>query len=88
MPLWSAFRPIVALFLAERRSALLAGAVLAAATVLAGIALLGLSGWFITATAIAGLSSVTALVFRCFCACCSDTFSGSGAHWLRVMASV
>lgn len=66
MPLWSIFRPIVALFLAERRSALLAGAVLAAATVLAGIALLGLSGWFITATAIAGLSSVTALVFDVF----------------------
>lgn len=66
MPLWSAFRPIVALFLVQRRSALLTGAVLAAATVLAGIALLGLSGWFITATAIAGMSSVTALVFDVF----------------------
>ena len=66
MALWHAFRPIVALFLAERRFALAAGALLAATTVLAGIALLGLSGWFITATAIAGLSSAAALVFDVF----------------------
>lgn len=66
MALWHAFQPIVALFLAERRAALAAGALLAAITVLAGIALLGLSGWFITATAIAGLSSATALVFDVF----------------------
>ncbi|MBA8881902.1 amino acid ABC transporter ATP-binding/permease protein [Phyllobacterium myrsinacearum] len=64
--LWRDFRPIVRLFLAERRSMLLAGALLAAATVLAGTALLGLSGWFITATAIAGLSSATAFVFDVF----------------------
>jgi len=63
---WSAFRPILALFLAQRRAALLTGALLAAATVLAGIALLGLSGWFITATAIAGLSSATAFAFDVF----------------------
>ncbi|RCW82736.1 thiol reductant ABC exporter subunit CydC [Phyllobacterium bourgognense] len=66
MALWSAFRPILALFLTEWRAALLAGALLAAATVLAGIALLGLSGWFITATAIAGLSSATAFAFDVF----------------------
>ncbi|PSH68787.1 ABC transporter ATP-binding protein [Phyllobacterium brassicacearum] len=66
MALWSAFRPIVALFLGERRFALAAGAVLAAITVFAGIALLGLSGWFITATAIAGLSSAAALAFDVF----------------------
>ncbi len=66
MALWSAFRPIVALFLAERRFALAAGAMLAAITVFAGIALLGLSGWFITATAIAGLSSAAALAFDVF----------------------
>lgn len=35
-------------------------------TVLAGISLLGLSGWFITATAIAGLSVSTAIVFDVF----------------------
>ena len=66
MAVWSAFRPIVALFVIQRRGALLTGALLAAATVLAGIALLGLSGWFITATAIAGLSSATAFAFDVF----------------------
>ncbi|SDP88569.1 ATP-binding cassette domain-containing protein [Phyllobacterium sp. OV277] len=66
MSFWRDFRPIVRLFLAERRFMLVAGALLAAATVLAGIALLGLSGWFITATAIAGLSSATAFTFDVF----------------------
>lgn len=42
------------------------GAVLAAVTVLAGMGLLGLSGWFITATAIAGLQPATALAFDVF----------------------
>jgi len=42
------------------------GAAPAAVTVLAGIALLGLSGWFITATAIAGLTTATALAFDVF----------------------
>ncbi|SDP91457.1 ATP-binding cassette, subfamily C, CydC [Phyllobacterium sp. YR620] len=60
------FRPIIALFYRERRSMLLAGALLAAVTVLTGIMLLGLSGWFITATAIAGLSSATAFAFDVF----------------------
>lgn len=59
-------RPILALFFAERRGVLIGGMALAAATVLAGIALLGLSGWFITATAIAGLSVATAIVFDVF----------------------
>jgi ATP-binding cassette subfamily C protein CydC len=66
MALWKAFRPILTLFISQRRNALLAGAVMAAATVLAGIALLGLSGWFITATALAGLSSATAFAFDVF----------------------
>ncbi len=57
---------LLSLFLAERRGMLLAGLALAATTVLAGIALLGVSGWFITATAIAGLSTVTALTFDVF----------------------
>ncbi|QND54586.1 amino acid ABC transporter ATP-binding/permease protein (plasmid) [Phyllobacterium sp. 628] len=60
------FQPIIQLFLAERRYTLLTGALLAAATVLAGVALLGLSGWFITATAIAGLSSAAAFAFDVF----------------------
>jgi ATP-binding cassette subfamily C protein CydC len=59
-------RLVLAFFISERRGALLGGALLAAATVLMGVALLGLSGWFITATAIAGLSSATALVFDVF----------------------
>ncbi|MCJ0762721.1 thiol reductant ABC exporter subunit CydC [Variovorax terrae] len=66
MSFWHELRPVLALFLAGRRRALLAGAALAAATVLAGMALLGLSGWFISATALAGLSSATALVFDVF----------------------
>lgn len=59
-------RPVLRLYFAEKRNGLLAGMLLAASTVLAGIALLGLSGWFITATAIAGLSATTALVFDVF----------------------
>lgn len=55
-------RPLLAT--APRRLAL--GAALAAITVLMGMALLGLSGWFITATALAGLSASTALVFDVF----------------------
>ncbi len=49
---------------AGRRMAL--GLVLAAGTVLMGVGLLGLSGWFIAATALAGLSAATALVFDVF----------------------
>ena len=42
------------------------GAALATLTVLAGMALLGLSGWFIAATALAGLQAATAIVFDVF----------------------
>ncbi|TBD73778.1 amino acid ABC transporter ATP-binding/permease protein [Rhizobium ruizarguesonis] len=59
-------KPILRLFLAERRRALLLGAGLSAATVTAGIALLGLSGWFITATSLAGLSAAAAITFDVF----------------------
>lgn len=45
---------------------LLLGALLATLTVLAGMALLGTSGWFITATGLAGLSVATALGFNVF----------------------
>ena len=44
----------------------LGGALLALLTVLMGMALLGLSGWFITATALAGLLPATAIVFDVF----------------------
>lgn len=55
-------RPFIAT--APRRLAL--GAALGALTVLMGMALLGLSGWFITATALAGLSATTAILFDVF----------------------
>lgn len=42
------------------------GLVLAVLTVLAGMGLLALSGWFITATALAGLVAASALVFDVF----------------------
>ena len=53
-------------FLASAPQRLALGAAMAALTVLAGMALLGLSGWFITATAIAGTSVTTALMFDVF----------------------
>ncbi|KAB2655767.1 thiol reductant ABC exporter subunit CydC [Brucella tritici] len=59
-------QPILRLFFQTKGTALLAGIATATVTVLAGIALLGLSGWFITATAIAGLSIATAVVFDVF----------------------
>ncbi|QFY60705.1 amino acid ABC transporter ATP-binding/permease protein [Rhizobium grahamii] len=62
----SNLKPIVKLFLAERRRGLLLGAALSATTVAAGIALLGLSGWFITATGIAGLSAAAIATFDVF----------------------
>lgn len=57
---------VLRLFFAERRLALLGGMALAALTLASGIALLGVSGWFITATALAGASAATALAFDVF----------------------
>ncbi|AIJ67124.1 thiol reductant ABC exporter subunit CydC [Brucella suis] len=59
-------RPVLRLFFRSRAVALYAGIAAATIIVLAGIALLGLSGWFITATAIAGLSAATAVAFDVF----------------------
>ncbi|MGQ3130193.1 MAG: ABC transporter ATP-binding protein, partial [Variovorax sp.] len=53
-------------FFAAQSRALRWGALLAAVTVLTGMALLGLSGWFITATALAGLHAATAFTFDVF----------------------
>lgn len=53
-------------YLGARPRAMALGALLALLTVLAGMALLGLSGWFIAATAIAGTSAATAIVFDVF----------------------
>ncbi|MEO6032056.1 MAG: ABC transporter ATP-binding protein, partial [Burkholderiaceae bacterium] len=63
---WAELRPVLALFASPYRRMLLGGALLAATTVLAGVALLGLAGWFITATALAGASAATALAFDVF----------------------
>jgi ATP-binding cassette subfamily C protein CydC len=59
-------RPLIRLFGAEQGAWLWAGAGLAATTVLAGMALLGLSGWFITATSIAGGTLAVAQMFDVF----------------------
>nr|WP_232314079.1 ATP-binding cassette domain-containing protein [Ralstonia sp. A12] len=58
--------PVLGLFWRGRRRMLLAGAALAAITVLVGMALFGLSGWFVSASAIAGQRATTALVFDVF----------------------
>ncbi|MBW9052729.1 amino acid ABC transporter ATP-binding/permease protein [Rhizobium mesosinicum] len=67
-------KPVLRLFLQTRRRELLLGATLSVATVTAGIALLGLSGWFITATALAGLSATTAATFDVFAPSASIRF--------------
>ncbi len=59
-------RTVLRPFAATQPRALLLGAWLACVTVLSGMALLGLSGWFITATALAGLSASTAFMFDVF----------------------
>ncbi|QFR32350.1 thiol reductant ABC exporter subunit CydC [Ancylobacter sp. TS-1] len=57
---------VLRLFFNGRRGVLLAGIVLSALAIASGVALLGLAGWFITATAIAGASTATALAFDLF----------------------
>lgn len=59
-------RTVLQPFIATAPRRLALGAALGALTVLMGMALLGLSGWFITATALAGLSATTAVVFDVF----------------------
>lgn len=63
---WRDLRLVLGPFLAAQPRPLLLGCLLAAVTVLAGMALLGLSGWFITATALAGLHAATAFTFDVF----------------------
>lgn len=62
----SALLPAVRTTLAGSARRMALGAALAAVTVLAGMGLLGLSGWFIAATAIAGLQVASALAFDVF----------------------
>ncbi|MDD2869567.1 amino acid ABC transporter ATP-binding/permease protein [Neomegalonema sp.] len=62
----SSLRPVLRLFREQAGSMLRIGALLAALTALFGLGLLALSGWFIAATAIAGLSLATAWAFDVF----------------------
>ncbi|MBW6401619.1 ATP-binding cassette domain-containing protein [Roseomonas sp. HJA6] len=71
-------RRVLGLFIAERGAAMALGAMLAALAILAGVALLGLSGWFITATALAGLVPAAALVFDVF-------MPGAGIRFLAIL---
>ena len=66
MRLWRELRVLLAVFAQGSHRRLLGGALLAALTVLSGMALLGLAGWFITATAIAGMSAAAAFAFDVF----------------------
>ena len=58
--------PVLELYRSGDRKMFLSGISLALTTALAGVALLGLSGWFITASAIAGAAVATALAFDVF----------------------
>ena len=58
--------PILRLFFQQRTVALLLGMALSLITAVAGMALLGLSGWFITITSIAGLSATAAASLNVF----------------------
>ncbi|APA69017.1 amino acid ABC transporter ATP-binding/permease protein [Janthinobacterium sp. 1_2014MBL_MicDiv] len=60
------WHPVLRQLLLAQPGKLIGGALLAALTVVAGMALLGLSGWFITATSVAGLHASTAIVFDVF----------------------
>lgn len=57
---------VLRLFVQTGGRRMLSGALLSALTVASGMALLGVSGWFITATALAGLSVAAALAFDVF----------------------
>lgn len=61
-----AVRTVLQLFIASHPRRLLLGALMASCTALMGCVLLGISGWFITATYIAGLSAGTAIAFDVF----------------------
>jgi ATP-binding cassette subfamily C protein CydC len=59
-------RTVLRYFFAQQRLRLWLGMLMAALTLLGGLALLGVAGWFITASAIAGLSAATAAAFNYF----------------------
>ena len=63
---WRQLQPVLQAFFRAQPVLMGWGAVLAVLTVLMGMGLLGLSGWFITATALAGLNPTTAILFDVF----------------------
>lgn len=63
---WHELQPVLQAFFRAQPGLMGWGAVLAVLTVLMGMGLLGLSGWFITATALAGLNATTAILFDVF----------------------
>ena len=63
---WQELQPVLKAFFRAQPGLMGWGAVLAVLTVLMGMGLLGLSGWFITATALAGLNPTTAILFDVF----------------------
>lgn len=60
------WRPVVVALFGTLARRMFLGCALAALTVVMGVGLLGLSGWFLSATAIAGLQLTTALTFDVF----------------------
>ncbi|MGQ7263573.1 thiol reductant ABC exporter subunit CydC [Vreelandella sp. V005] len=62
-PIYRDFRPWL-LLLIQRRRRFVLGALLVWVTLLAGIALLGLSGWFITASALTGIALASGIPAR------------------------
>ncbi|WP_077003252.1 amino acid ABC transporter ATP-binding/permease protein [Variovorax sp. KK3] len=66
MKAWRDLRVVARTLLAAEPRRLALGAGLAALTVLMGMGLLGLSGWFITTTALAGLQAASAIMFDVF----------------------
>lgn len=63
---WDSLKLILNLFLNAQPKMMWLGIFMAALTVVCGIALLGLSGWFITATAIAGMQPFAFYAFDVF----------------------
>ena len=63
---WQSLRKVLALFIQKNARKMCLGIVMSAITLVSGLALLGLSGWFLTATSIAGMLVVTALAFDVF----------------------
>ena len=63
---WQTLCAVFKLFMRSHGKKMLLGVIMSTITLVCGLALLGLSGWFITASSIAGLTIATALAFDVF----------------------